>query len=121
MVLNLRENFDIKSELCAVKRTKPKPDHESAPVEIYPNMPEHTVENEYTADQMKDETEDANCSKAYNSKVDITGGLTHISCQHNIVKGFTALYKGESALQVHFIFSFFTFYFWVHQLYELLF
>ena len=99
-LVNLRESFDIKAEKCAVKRTKPKPDHVSAPVEIYPNMPEHTVENVYKADDERDKTEDVSCSKAYNSKVDITGGLTHISCEHNIVKGFTALYKGESALQV---------------------
>ena len=105
-LLNLRERFDIKAEERAVKRTKPKAGFESSPVEIYPNMPEHTIENEYIADMERDKTEDTSCSKVYNSKVDITGGLTHISCEHNIVKGFTALYKGESALKVFFIFLF---------------
>ena len=105
-MLNLREEFDIKAEQRAVKRTKPKAGFESCPAEIYPNLPEHTIENEYVADLERDKTEDISCSKAYNSKVDITGGLTHISCEHNVVKGFTALYKGESALQVLFIFRF---------------
>ena len=102
-LLNLREEFDIKAEERAVNRTKPKAGFESSPVEIYPNLPEHTIENEYIADVERDKTEDASCSKAYNSKVDIRGGLTHISFEH---KGFTALYKGESALQVLFIFHF---------------
>ena len=103
---NLREEFDIKAKQRAVKWTKSKAGFESCPVEIYPNLPEHTIENEYVADLERDKTEDISCSKAYNSKVDITGGLTHISCEHNVVKGFTALYKGESALQVLFIFHF---------------
>ena len=33
-----------------MKRTKPKAGFESSPVEIYPNVPEHTIENEYIAD-----------------------------------------------------------------------
>ena len=75
-----------------MKRTKPKAGFESSPVEIYPNMPEHTIENEYIADMERDKTEDTSCSKVYN--------------EHNIVKGFTARYKGESALKVFFIFLF---------------
>ena len=85
-LVNLRESFDIKAEKCAVKRTKPKPDHVSAPVEIYPNMPEHTVENVYKADDERDKTEDVSCSKAYNSKVDIIGGLTHMVDSSSIDK-----------------------------------
>lgn len=100
-LLKLRDDFDQKAEQRAVKRTKPKANHKSAPVEVFPNNPEHTVENTYAADLVEDKSEDASCSKAYNSKFDITGGLTHISCQHNVVKGFSALYKGESALKVH--------------------
>ena len=96
-LLNLREEFDIKAEQRAVKRTKPKAGFESCPPEIYPNLPEHTIENEYVADLERDKTEDIICSKAYNSKVDM---------EWNVVKGFTALYKGESALQVLFIFHF---------------
>ena len=54
-LLNLRERFDIKAEERAVKRTKPKAGFESSPVEIYPNMPEHTIENEYIADMERRE------------------------------------------------------------------
>ena len=61
----LRETFDFKAEKRDVKRTKPKNDHISAPVEIYPNLPEHTVENMYKADYEKDKSEDVHCSKAY--------------------------------------------------------
>ena len=45
-------------------------------------------------------TEDKKCEKAYNSRPTITGGLTHMSCNHGIVKGFTALQRGESPLLV---------------------
>ena len=99
-LLKLRDDFDLKAEKRAVKRTKPDASHKSAPVEVFPNNPEHTVENTYKADLQEDKTEDKSCSKVYNSKFDITGGITHISCEHNVVKGFTALYKGESALKV---------------------
>ena len=54
-LLNLRERFDIKAEERAVKRTKPKAGFKSSPVEIYPNMPEHTIENEYIADMERRE------------------------------------------------------------------
>ena len=101
-LLSLREEFDIKAEERAVKRTKPKKNHKSAPVDCYPNNPEHTVENLYKADSKTDNTEDKSCSKIYNSKSAITGGITHISCEHGIVKGFTALHRGESPLKVHF-------------------
>ena len=102
-LINLREIVDIKAEKRAVKRTKPKYDHKSTPVECYPNLPEHTVENIYKADAKVDKSEDKNCSKIYNSKSDITGGITHISCKHGVVKGFTALHRGESALQVYIV------------------
>ena len=44
--------------------------------------------NTYVADIEKDKTEDASCSKSFNSKVDTTGGKTRLSCELNIVKGF---------------------------------
>ena len=46
-LLNLRECFDSKAEQRAVKTTKPKSGFESCRVEIYPKLPEHTIENEY--------------------------------------------------------------------------
>ena len=99
-MIELREDFNRLAEERAVKRTKPKKDYESSKVEIYPNNPEHTMENVYKADTKKDKTEDKSCEKIYNSKSTITGGITHISCHHGIVKGFTALHRGESPLNV---------------------
>ena len=71
-LLKLRDDFDLKAEKGAVKRTKPDASHKSAPVEVFPNNPEHTVENTYKADLQEDKTEDKSCSKVYNSKFDIT-------------------------------------------------
>ena len=42
------------------------------------DLPEDTIENEYLADLDKDNTEDASCSKAYNTMVDIIGGIMHL-------------------------------------------
>ena len=84
----------------AVKCTKPGKDYVSCIAECYPYYPEHTMENSYKADMYKDKTEGKKCDKSYSSKATITGGITHISCFHNIVKGFTALQRGESPLQV---------------------
>ena len=50
-LLNLREEFDVKAEQRAAKRSKPKSDHVPCPAEVYPNLPEHTVANEYAADE----------------------------------------------------------------------
>ena len=58
------------------------------------------METSYKVDMYKDKTEDKKCDKSYSSKATITGGITHISCSHNIVKGFTALQRGERPLQV---------------------
>ena len=106
-LIRLRDQFDQLAENCAVKRTKPKSDHISAPVEVFPNNPEHTVENTYAADDNEDKTQDEPCRKNYNSSFDISGGITHMSCKHNVVKGFTALYRGESALKVNSLFLLF--------------
>ena len=42
-LINLREIVDMKAEKRAVKRTKPKDDHQSTQ-EFNPNLPEYTVE-----------------------------------------------------------------------------
>ena len=99
-MISLRQSFNETAEERAVKRTKPKIGYKPCPAEVYPNNKEHTMENEYYADTKKDKTEDSQCEKAYNYKSDITGGVTHLSCNHGIVKGFTALQRGESPLQV---------------------
>ena len=49
-MIELREDFNRLAEERAVKRTKPKKNYESSKVEIYPNNPEHTMENVYKAD-----------------------------------------------------------------------
>lgn len=99
-MISLREDFERISNERAVKRQRPKGHHKSCRAECYPNNKEHTVENWYYADEKRDMTEDKKCEKAYNSRPTITGGLTHMSCNHGIVKGFTALQRGESPLLV---------------------
>ena len=99
-MLELYEEFNLISLERAVKRSKPKPDYKPCLAECYPNDPEHTLANHYVADGQRDKTEDKKCTKAYNSKATITGGLTHLSCQHGVVKGYTALQRGESPLLV---------------------
>ena len=92
--------FNLISYERAVKRTKPKNGYKPCMAECYPNNPEHTMENYYLADTKRDKTEDKKCEKTYSSKATITGGLTHLSCNHGIVKGFTALQRGESPLLI---------------------
>ena len=99
-MISLHEDFNAISYERAVKRTKPKTTYKPCIAECYPNNPEHTMENQYEADTKRDRTEDKKCEKSYNSKATITGGLTHLSCHHGIVKGFTALQRGESPLLI---------------------
>ena len=61
--LKLRYDFDEKAEQWAVKRTKTKANYLSAPLKVFPNNPEHTVENTYADDLEEDKSEDASCSK----------------------------------------------------------
>ena len=56
------------------------------------------MDNQYKEDKDKDINEDVGCNKDYNKSPNITGGLTHITCIHNITKGFTALHRGDSPL-----------------------
>ena len=62
-LLKLRYDFDEKAEQWAVKRTKTKANYLSAPLKVFPNNPEHTVENTYADDLEEDKSEDASCSK----------------------------------------------------------
>ena len=55
--------------------------------EVYPYYPAHTVNHEYEADGKVDKNEDDGCSKDYNECATFTGGITHITCSHSIVKG----------------------------------
>ena len=64
--------------------------------EIYPLFPIHTMEYAYEADDKPDEGDSEHCNKDYNESATISGGITHITCQHSICKGFTAIGKGTS-------------------------
>ena len=99
-MMSLMDDFQALSYERAVKRTKPHVNYKPCEAECYPNNPEHTIENHYWADTRRDKTEDKKCGKSYNSKATITGGLTHLSCHHGVVKGFTALQRGESPLLI---------------------
>ena len=55
------------------------------------------VKNVYVADTKLDPSANKDdCNKIYNESATITGGITYIKCQHGIVKGFTAMKRGES-------------------------
>ena len=99
-MMSLMEDFQTIAYERAVKRTRPHVNYKPCEAECYPNNPEHTIENQYWADTWRDKTEDKRCGKSYNSKATITGGLTHLSCHHGIVKGITALQCGESPLLI---------------------
>ena len=99
-MVSLRFKFNDLARRNAVPRIKPNSDFTELIAEVYPNNPVHTMENVYRADKEKDSNEDGGCNKDYNECPTITGGLTHITCMHNITKGFTALHRGESPLLV---------------------
>ena len=64
---------------------------------MYPGYPLHTLKNIYVADTKADSSAGKDdCNKIYNESATITGGITHITCQHGLVKGFTAMKRGES-------------------------
>jgi hypothetical protein len=46
-------------------------------------------------DSYKDRGETKSCTKIYPEASGITGGLGHITCQHGITKGYTAMKNGE--------------------------
>ena len=77
-------------------RTEPKPDFIEPEYECYPGLSIHTRENLYKADSSKDVGEKRNCSKTYAEMPTMTVGISHVSCQHRICKGFTDMESGES-------------------------
>ena len=64
--------------------------------EIYPGLPQHTANEKFYADKYKDKNETQSCTKIYPEASGITGGLGHITCQHGVTKGYTAMKNGES-------------------------
>ena len=64
--------------------------------EIYTGLPQHSVNEKFYADRNKDQGEIKNCTKIYPEASGITGGLGHITCQHGVTKGYTAMKNGKS-------------------------
>ena len=91
----------LKSEYNSLARDRavPRkcPSAPSPPAQVYPYNPVHSAKHTYDADANTDKTDDKNeCNKIYNESSTITGGITHLTCNHSIVKGFTAMKRGES-------------------------
>ena len=83
----------------ARERTVPrkKPEGKPAESQVYPFYPVHTVKNTFLADSKVDKSDEKeNCNKIYNEAATMTGGITHLTCKHGVVKGFTAMKRGES-------------------------
>ena len=96
LMVQLRYDFNDLARKLAPPRITPSSGWESPSAEVYPGYPTHTMENQYFADQSKDKDEDKNCEKNYYESPHITGGISHVTCKHGIVKGFTCMASGES-------------------------
>ena len=97
-MIDLKETYTQMARKRAVPRKAPLGNPVEA--EVYPYFPAHTVNHEYEADGKVDKNEDDGCSKDYNECATFTGGITHITCSHSIVKGFTAMKRGESVRMI---------------------
>ena len=101
-MIDLRRAYSTLAQERSVPRIKPNPGHKGADSEIYPNFPLHTMDNNYEIDykrsQEDNEEPEKGCNKDYNQSSTISGGITHVTCQHSITKGFTAMRKGESPM-----------------------
>ena len=100
VLIKLKKEYDSKARSRAAPRINPGEDHTEAEAAVYPNLPVHTMDYRYAADNKRDETDDSSCNKEYNESPSITRGIIHISCKHSITKGFTAMQKGESPLMI---------------------
>ena len=96
--VDLKKQYNTKARDRAVPRREPS--KQSVEAQVYPFYPAHTLNNVYTADSKKDKSEEEACNKDYNESSKFTGGITHLTCNHNIVKGFTAMKRGESVKQI---------------------
>ena len=94
-MLDLKAAYSSLARERAVPRKKPS--QEPPKAQVYPGYPLHTVKNVYLADTKADPSAGKDdCNKIYNESASMTGGITHITCQHGLVKGFTAMKRGES-------------------------
>ena len=94
-LVEYREEFDVLAK--EVDGSDPDDAKVAPPVaECYPSLPLHAGPENFFADKKKDKGESKNCTKNYPEACGITGGLGHLTCQHRITKGFTAMKNGES-------------------------
>ena len=96
--MELKEAYDRKARELAVPRKPPA--LKSPEAEVYPYFEAHTINNVYEADKKDDKSEEDGCNKDYNESHSFTGGITHLTCKHSIVKGFTAMKRGESVKNI---------------------
>ena len=101
-MINLKRAYSTLVQERAVPRIQPTPEHKEPVSEVWPGWPLHTLEYEYEVDKRRNDDEDdedeKGCNKYYNECSTISGGITHVTCCHQITKGFTAMRKGESPL-----------------------
>ena len=95
-MITLKREYSVIARERAMVRKKPGSGFSPPECEIYPLFPIHTMEYAYEADDKPDEGDSEHCNKDYNESATISGGITHITCQHSICKGFTAIGKGTS-------------------------
>ena len=94
-IIALKNNYNKLARERAVPRKHPT--SQSPAAQVYPFYPAHSMKHTYAADSQPDKTDDTDeCNKIYNESSTITGGITHLTCNHSIVKGFTAMKRGES-------------------------
>ena len=94
-IIALKNNYNKLARESVVPRKHPT--SQSPAAQVYPFYPAHSMKHTYAADSQPDKTDDTDeCNKIYNESSTITGGITHLTCNHSIVKGFTAMKRGES-------------------------
>ena len=85
--ITFKKQFDRDAQSKAVPRTSPGENFNSAFADCYPNLPVHTMDDDYEADKNKDNHETRSCNKNYPESPTITGGIAHITCEHGVLKG----------------------------------
>ena len=95
LLLQYRESFDKLAQECDGRDLSPNR-HPAPVAECYPGLPLHSGPENFVADNKDDKNDSQNCEKHYPEACGITGGLGHLTCEHRVTKGFTAMKNGES-------------------------
>ena len=93
-LIDLRKDYDKKARSKSAPHVKPRKSFRQAKAAVYPHFPVHSLDYRYAADSNNDETNDIFSNKEFSESPSITVGITHITFQHSMPKGFTALQKG---------------------------